>query len=71
MCPLTHLLIEGAPLLRIDVTPSAENGLRVASQIQAEKIVTVRRGDLDQRIGRLEDDYMRLLETALRDILGS
>ena len=70
ICPLTHLLVAGAGFLRIDVAPSAANGLRVSSQLQAEKIVTVRRADLATPIGRLEDVYMLQLERAMRDILG-
>ena len=66
VCPFTHARVRGAPLLRIDVDPSVDNGLRVPSQIQAEKIVTVRRDDLDRRVGRLEDGYMRQLEQAMR-----
>ena len=70
LCAFTHVLIAGADLLRIDVAPSTENGLMMPSQLQAEKVVTVRRTDLGARIGRLEDAPMRKLEAALRDIIG-
>lgn len=69
LCPFTRRLIERAGFLRIDVTPSAGNGLRVPSQLQAEKIITVRRADLDGPFGRLEDAYMRQLEQAMRAVL--
>lgn len=70
LCAFTHVLIPDAGLLRIDVAPSEANGLRVPSQIQVEKIATVRRGDLNERVGRLEDPHMRRLEQALRNIMG-
>lgn len=70
LCIITHGVIEGAPMLRIDVDPSAENGLQVASQVQIEKIVTVLRSDIDKRIGRLEDATMAKVDTALRYFLA-
>ncbi|MCX8256271.1 putative endoribonuclease MazF [Beijerinckiaceae bacterium RH AL1] len=70
LCAFTHRTVEGAGRLRIDVAPSAANGLRVRCQLQAEKVVTVRRSDLGRRIGRLEDETMHRLEAALRDVIG-
>lgn len=70
VCPFTHVILPEAPLLRIDVAASAVNGLEVRSQIQVDKISTVRRIDISRDIGRLEDRYMRALEEAVRCFLG-
>ena len=69
LCLLTSELVK-APLFRIDVTPSPENGLRRPSQIMADKILTVRRERIGERIGRLEERAMRALERALVFVLG-
>jgi mRNA interferase MazF len=66
---LTGELVHGAPMLRIDVMPSRDNGLREHSQIQVDKIVTVPRAKIDHYVGRLEDHYMGQLEDAIRFFL--
>lgn len=70
LCGFTHVLIRDVGLLRIDVAPSEQNGLRIPCQLQVEKVVTVRRTDVGREIGRLEDVFMRRLDEALRDIIG-
>ncbi|MDE0230042.1 MAG: type II toxin-antitoxin system PemK/MazF family toxin [Spirochaetaceae bacterium] len=50
------------PTLRVTIDPSGLNGLRRRSQIMADKPVTVRRGKIGDRIGRLERaDLVRLI----------
>ncbi len=50
-----------APLFRLAVTPSDRNGLRMASRLMVDKLVTVSKERLGERIGRLDDaDGMRL-----------
>ena len=70
LCALTHVLVENAGLLRIDVMPSDRNGLRLACQLQVEKVATIRRSDLGRRVGRLEDEMMEQLSSALADLMG-
>ncbi len=70
LCALTHELLPNVSLLRVDVVPSSENGLRLPSQIQVGMIVTVHRGDLGPRIGRLEDRYMLRLGQAARNFMA-
>lgn len=70
MCAFTHRVVRDVGLLRIDVAPSEQNGLRLPCQLQVEKLATVRRGDLGRRIGRLEDEVMHRLDVALLGILG-
>lgn len=65
LCMLTSTLVEGIPMLRIDVQPSDENGLDRPSQVQIDKIVTVPRDAIDQYVGRLEDHHMRQVEDAV------
>ncbi len=59
-----------APLFRVAVTPSAENGLRSTSLIMADKITTVRRSKLGDRIGMLNDEEMTALGRAVAVFLG-
>lgn len=50
-----------APLFRLVVEPSVENGLTVASRLMVDKITTVSKTKLGTRIGRISDeDTVRL-----------
>ena len=50
-----------APLVRLRVDPTDLNGLRELSSLMVDKITTVHRTRLGERIGRLsEDDLVRL-----------
>ena len=70
VCAFTHVLVRNAGLLRIDVTPSVRNGLRLPCQLQVEKVATIRRSDLGRHVGRLEGDTMHRLASALAAIMG-
>jgi mRNA interferase MazF len=67
--PLTSLL-QDAAVMRIDVTPSGENGLKVPSQIAVDRPQTVRRVKLGPTIGRLNNDVMLAVQRALTVFLG-
>jgi mRNA interferase MazF len=69
VCPLTSQPIE-APMLRIKVAPSPENGLRAASRLMVDKVTTVPKSRLGQRIGRLADDDLLRLNRSLLVFLG-
>ena len=43
-----------APLIRLAVAPSSQNGLRDTSSLMVDKITTVRRSKLGERIGWLD-----------------
>jgi mRNA interferase MazF len=45
-----------APLFRLKVEQDAENGLRTTSRLMVDKITTIPKANLGQRIGRLSDD---------------
>ncbi len=59
-----------APLLRLRIEPSETNGLREASSIMVDKVTTVSRDKLGQRIGRLADEDAVRLNRALVLFLG-
>ena len=71
---VTVLLISGtlvdAPLIRLTVEPTAENGLRKRSQVMIDKAMTVRRDRLAQPFGRLEDGAMVAVNRSLALFLG-
>ncbi len=59
-----------APLFRLKVTASADNGLREISYLMADKVTTVPTVRLGVRLGALEDAYLRALERAILLFLG-
>ncbi|MEO9074466.1 MAG: type II toxin-antitoxin system PemK/MazF family toxin [Nitrosospira sp.] len=67
--PVTSTLV-GAPLLRIAVHPSVENGLQKPSQVMVDKAMTVKRGKVGQAFGRIDADAMVEIERCLAVFLG-
>lgn len=67
--PVTSTLV-AAPLLRITVQPSTENGLQKPSQVMVDKAITVRRDKLGQAFGRIEADALVEVERCLAVFLG-
>jgi len=71
---VTVLLISGtlvdAPLIRLTVQPTPENGLRKPSQIMVDKAMSVKRERLGEPFGRLEDDMMVAVNRSLALFLG-
>ncbi|HHT8829308.1 TPA: type II toxin-antitoxin system PemK/MazF family toxin [Burkholderia cenocepacia] len=59
-----------APLIRITVVPSEQNGLRMPSQIAIDKMFTVRREKIGRPIGHLEDELMVAVNRSLLVFLG-
>jgi mRNA interferase MazF len=59
-----------APLLRLRIEPSETNGLRETSSIMVDKVTTVSRDKLGERIGRLADEDVVRLNRALMLFLG-
>jgi mRNA interferase MazF len=51
ICPMTSELAEAD--FRVTIEPAPETGLRVQSQVVADKPVTIRRERIGQRIGQL------------------
>ena len=59
-----------APLLRLGVEPDSLNGLHEPSSLMVDKITTVPRSKLGERIGRLGDDDMVRLGRAVLVFFG-
>lgn len=59
-----------APLIRLPVEPDHANGLREPCSLMVDKITTVPRSKLGQRLGRLSDDQMFRLARSLLVFLG-
>ena len=59
-----------APLIRIPVQPDELNGLHEACRLMVDKLTTVPRTKLSQRVGRLSDEDMVRLTRAMVVFLG-
>jgi len=69
ICPFTSHAVD-APLLRLRIEPSTQNGLRETSQLMVDKVTTVSKGKLEKRVGRLSDEDMVRLNRAVLVFLG-
>lgn len=69
ICPFTTNPVE-APLLRLPIDPSKDNGLEQPSQLMVDKITTVARSSLGERLGRLRDEELIALNRSLIVFLG-
>lgn len=69
VCALTTDPTE-APLIRLPVQPDALNGLHDPSSLMVDKITTVARSRLGERIGRIGDDDMVRLGRAMLVFFG-
>jgi mRNA interferase MazF len=69
VCQMTSELSE-APDFRVTLEPSSTNGLRVRSQVMADKPVTIRRERIGRRIGRLDENELARLNVALAFVMG-
>lgn len=67
--PVTSTLV-AAPLLRITVRPSGENGLQHVSQVMVDKAVTVRREKVGPTLGRVGSGTLLEVERCLAVFLG-
>jgi mRNA interferase MazF len=63
---LISATLTGQHVFRVPVAPSARNGLREPSEVQADRIFSFQRESLDSRIGELDEPDMTRVETALR-----
>ncbi len=67
--PITSTLV-AAPLFRVKVRPSAENGLLKPSQVMVDKAMTVKRDKIGPTFGRIDADAMLEVERCLAVFLG-
>jgi mRNA interferase MazF len=69
VCPFTTNPVE-APLLRLPIDPSEDNGLERPSQLMVDKVTTVPRPGLGERLGKLRDGELVALNRSLIVFLG-
>ena len=65
VCQLTSELAD-APDFRVTIDPRPENGLRLTSQVMADRPVTIRRERIEPKIGRLSNQAMGRLSAGDR-----
>lgn len=68
ICPVTSTIIDLS--FRNAIEPTKDNGLRVPSQVMADKIITVPRTKIGTRIGTLDRKDMQRLNEALAFLLA-
>ena len=59
-----------APIFRLNIVPDAENGLNKESQIQIDKIMSVRKERIGSTLGQLDDMMLVRVNRALALWLG-
>lgn len=59
-----------APLFRLTVEPNARNGLRTSSRLMVDKITTVPKSKIGNRMGRLDNEDLIRLNRAVMVFLG-
>jgi mRNA interferase MazF len=69
ICPFTTDPIE-LPLFRLDIPATEANGLRSASRIMIDKVSTVSKAKLGERVGQLSDADIVRVNRALVVFLG-
>ncbi len=65
ICPITSDCVD-APLFRIPLPPGERTGLRAASQVMVDKIISVPRTAIGNEIGRCDEGELEATEDALR-----
>lgn len=65
ICPITTHLVE-APLFRILISPTKENGLKQPSQLMVDKIISIPREKIHQKIGILNKEQFFHLNRAIK-----
>ena len=69
VCLCTSTLRD-APIYRLTLDPTPENGLRIVSQVMVDKIMAVRRDKCRAILGRLDDEAILALNRMLSLVIG-
>ena len=69
ICPITSACID-APLFRIPLPPGERTGLKSASQVMVDKIVSVPRSSITREVGRCDDGAIQAVDDAVRHWLA-
>ncbi len=64
VCPITTHVTE-TPLFRLLLSPNKNNGLKQTSQIMIDKITSIKRDKIHQKIGSLTADQIDKLNNAI------
>jgi mRNA interferase MazF len=67
--PVTSTILP-APLLRVTVQPSAENGLQKVSQVMVDKTMTVKRDKISPAFGCIDVETLAEVDRCLAVVLG-
>jgi mRNA interferase MazF len=59
-----------APLFRLPIEPTQDNGLRAVCRLMVDKITTVPKAKIDSRVGRISDEDIVRLNRAVLVFLG-
>jgi mRNA interferase MazF len=57
-------------VFRVAINPTAKNGLKLRSEIMADKPVTIRRERVGRLVGHLDDKDVTRLNSALAFVMG-
>lgn len=69
LLPITSTVVD-APLFRMTLDPSKQNGLRRVSQLMIDKLITVRRERVRKTVGRINDHMLIQVNRALAVWIG-
>lgn len=69
LCPFTTYLVD-APLIRLPIQPTTQNGLEVVSQLMVDKVTSVAKAKLQTRVGKLAEGDLTRLNHAVLVFLG-
>ncbi len=69
VCPITSNLVD-APLFRLELKPTAANGLVSESQIMVDKLTAIKIEKITQQLGKLAALEINQLDNALKLWLG-
>jgi mRNA interferase MazF len=62
--------LQDAPLLRLHVEPTADNGLKIVSQVQVNRLLSLPSNKVGSPIGRLSDREIVELNRLLAVVIG-
>ena len=69
ICPITSDIVD-APLFRLTLPPGSRTGLKAASQVMIDKIVSVPRAAIASEIGECDAGELAAVDDSLRRWLG-
>ena len=69
ICPITTACVD-APLFRVGLPPGDRTGLKEASQVMVDKVVSVPRSSITRAVGQCDDDAVAAVDDALGRWLG-